>query len=440
MDAEEVHEPMWLNRCPECRRRWPNDSLFAKDGCAGAFAEFIDKMMRELRKVKDGDYDAERDLVMRMAAPGYLYSHSTDEDFERGIEFWGCVSDYLEDPRGVGIGFREQFFYHGKDTPRAALPARRINRASSSAGNFSGSDGFYDDKLFTTTSALDYILKGYDGMTTYNGNAFQEPLAVYNAEYMWNSENSGFYNVSPRPKNYKEFLELYHDLMKWRVKPAEVFGDGGFIDVICEKLYGEELGPIMSRVYKASGENGEPPILVAASVDIYTNYTKVVYPMRWDDEITPEREEELCTRFRECRAATRVAHEALEEAKKIAKGEIKEDIDFLAECPYMGMLLTDALTEYMNIFVLLADDFRSGRVHAESTVERLRILRERIVEYAEYVETLPVKPLDKFHGPYIRRRELGEWLEYNTDLMQKSIAEKKRIPTDRKPLPTRDWW
>ena len=106
----------------------------------------------------------------------------------------------------------------------------------------------------------------------------------------------------------------------------------------------------------------------------------------------------------------------------------------------MGTLLTDTLTEYMNVFILLAEAFRKGQVPDGSTVERLAKLRERITEYAEYVKNLPVKPLDKFNGPYIRRRELGEWLDYNTDLMQKSIAENKRIPTDRKPLPTRDWW
>jgi len=443
MDADEIHEGLWLARCPECRKRWPNDSLFSKDGCAGAFAEFIDKVMRELRKVKDGDYDAEKDLSIRMSAPGYMYAKSTsDEDFDKGIEFWGSVSDYLENPKGFGIGFREQFFYHKKDIPRVKKVRERIKKVKSAVGNFQGCDGFYDDKLFTSTACLNYIMKGYDNMGTYNGNAFQEPLAIFDAEYMWNSENSGFFNFSPRPKNYEEYIKLYYDLMQWKVKPEEIYGEGGFIDVICEKLYGKELGAKMAIVYKVSGKNGEPPILAAASVDIFTNYSKVVYPMRWDDEITEEKELEFLERFTECAKASGMAYKALDNAVSlnITDAGIREDIEFLKDCAYMGKNLTELLSEYMGIYIDLATSFRKGDAPSKDIALRLQALRRKEADFTSYVNGRNVKPLDRFEGPFIRRREMAEWLEYNTELMEKSIAEGKRIPTDRKPLRTRDWW
>ena len=45
-------------------------------------------------------------------------------------------------------------------------------------------------------------------MGTYNGNSMQEPLAIFDAEYMWNSEASAFYTVTDKPKSYEEYLDL----------------------------------------------------------------------------------------------------------------------------------------------------------------------------------------------------------------------------------------
>ena len=442
MDADEIHEELWQARCPRCRKKWPSDSLFTKDGCAGAFAEFIDKIMDEVRSVKDGDYDAERDLTVRMASPGYLYSHTTDENFDKGIEFWGAVTDYMKNPKGFGVGFREQFFYHNKPTLRVTKVKERITKAIGAVGNFQGADGFYDDNLFTSTATLNYILKGYDNMGTYNGNSMQEPLAIFDAEYMWNSEASAFYTVTDKPKNYEEYLDLYKRVLKGKVKPEEIYGEGGFIDVICEKLYGKEIAKELSRVYKASGKNGEPPVFAAASVDIFTNYTKVVYPMRWDDEITEEKEQEFLERFTECAKASAEAYDALDEAvkKNIPDEGIRQDVEFLKDCAYMGKNLTELLSEYMGIYIDLAGAFRKGVAPTEDISTRLESLRRKEADFSYYVNGTGAKPLDRFEGPFIRRREMAEWLEYNTELMEKSVAEGKRIPTDRKALRTRDWW
>ena len=440
MDADEIHEQLWLARCPACRKRWPNDSLFAKDGCAGAFAEYIDAVLAGLRSVKDGDYDAERDLLVEFVSPGYLYAKSTsDADFDKGVRFWGAVTDYIQNPGGFAVGFREQFFYHDKDVPRVEMVKEQVTKARTALANFSGADGFYDDKLFTTTALLNYIMKGYDIICTMNSNALQEPLALFNAEYSWNACDSGFYNIE-RPKNYNEFIELYYALMRWQVKPRAIYGKGGMIDVICSKLYGEGLGAKMAAFYKESGKNGEPPILTASSVDIYTNFTKVVYPMRWDDEIAPEKEAEMLGRFIECAGASERAYNVISEALECAEGEIRDDIEFLTDCAYMGKNLTSLLAEYMGIYVSLADSFRRGDTERKSIFDRISSLMAREAEFTSYVTSHRKNTVDKFEGPFVRRSEMAEWLEYNTGLMRKSIEEGKRIPTDRKPLRTREWW
>ena len=56
------------------------------------------------------------------------------------------------------------------------------------------------------------------------------------------------YTVTDKPKNYEEYLDLYKRVLKGKVKPEEIYGEGGFIDVICEKLYGKEIAKELSRV------------------------------------------------------------------------------------------------------------------------------------------------------------------------------------------------
>ena len=106
----------------------------------------------------------------------------------------------------------------------------------------------------------------------------------------------------------------------------------------------------------------------------------------------------------------------------------------------MGKNLTELLSEYMGIYIDLADAFRKGVAPTEDISTRLESLRRKESDFSYYVNGTGAKPLDRFEGPFIRRREMAEWLEYNTELMKKSIAEGKRIPTDRKALRTRDWW
>jgi len=442
MDSHEIHPELWLARCENCRKKWPNDDLFAEDGCAGAFAYYIDKLLDGIQSVKDGDYDAARDLGVGMASPGYLYAEVTeDEDFDIGVKFWVKIREYMKNNGKFSTGFREQYFYHNKPVRRTETLAKYIDETNQrfrcGMGFFSGGDGFYDDKLFSATGVLMYMFKGVFGVTNHNGNAFQEPQQLFNAEYMWNSENSGFYNIDPKPENYEEFLKVLDDLIHSTVDPEELTGDGGMLDVICEKLYGK-IGSKLAQVYKLRGKNGEQPIPCASSVDIYTNFTKIIFPMRWDNEqITDKQISDMTERFCQCNIVTEKAFNIMKKVVEIYDGDEKQKNDFiwLCECFEMGTKLTGLLHKYMLIYSELHKDLA-----APGAEERIHILRKEITDYIAWVDASPRKPVDKFGGSLVRRRDIGEHLDYWTQIMLSSIKQGKRIPDDVRPLPTKNWW
>lgn len=444
MDAHEIHPELWKARCACCRQKWPNDDLFAPDGAAGAFAYYIDSVLERIRKVKDGDYDASKHTVVRMASPGYLYAEATsDEDFDTGIKFWSKVTEYMKDTRNFAVGFREQFFYHEKDLSRAEFAENQITSAMSFVHNFCGADGFYDDKLFTPTASLNYIMKGYDGIICANGNAFQEPLQLFNAQYLWNSMSDVFYSVNPKPENQNEFLRLFYDMINSRVRPPEIYDENGFIDIICQKLYGEKHGKKIACIYKLSGKNGEQPIPCASNVDIYTGFAKIVFPMRWDNtDITSCEIALKYERFSECARVTCKAHKILAEVLEVYDGgnDVKADLKWLCECFDMGARLCLLFEEYMKIYQELDNKFKSNSSDFAYEKETLKSLKSHIADYLAFVDTISGNPVDKFGGAEVRRREMGEHLDYWVDIMLLSIETNNRIPDNIKPLATKEWW
>ena len=76
----------------------------------------------------------------------------------------------------------------------------------------------------------------------------------------------------------------------------------------------------------------------------------------------------------------------------------------------------------------------------QAVTDRLFVLREQVKEFSKYVNSSTAKPIDLFGGVHIRRKDMAEFLEYNTEIMQKSIDQSKRIPDGRKELSNGDWW
>ena len=444
MDAYDINPGFWETRCDECKKRWPNPSLYAKDGMAGAFAEFADKIIRRLKTIKDGDYDASRDLTIRMASPGYMYYNSTnDHDFDVGTKFWAAVTEFMEERDSFIVGFREEQFYWDKPILRCETVKNAGFKTMTGDGNFCGADGFYDDRLFAINAAFNYAMKGgYDVMTIFNGNAFQEPLQVYDAEYMWNSENSGFFNISPRPANYQAYEDLFQKMVKLQYKPEEIYGDGGFIDVICQKLYGDEIGLEIAQIFKLNGKNGEPPIAFASNVDIFTNYSRAELPMRWEFEMKAEDIPVKRDRFYECSVVSMKAHKILEKVltRTDLPDALRENLTCFSECFQMGATLCVLLYRYMVIYSDMHDHFAERQTEFGDIPDRIADLKTGIAAFQKYVNNMDVKPVDKFEGIFIRRKEMADFLDYNTDMMLASIHQNKRIPDGLREEIKHEWY
>jgi hypothetical protein len=244
---------VWQKRCPRCRRRWPNDALQAKDGGAGAFSNGYSALVRAVESVKDPatGYDAARDCQIILVSPVYEPNSSSSDDWSNVLELWKNIALQLPQAENVQVCFREVFSqeYGGETWIRA------FNSAMADAGSHLGSymfflgggDNYSTPGTLTGSPALDAEFFGARSMFNFNGNFFQEPMAVINAEYAWNTRSTG---LSRKPARHGEVVELWHRYMFEPGQPAEVFGPGGVYEHGCELLYGAQAAPVMAAYYQ----------------------------------------------------------------------------------------------------------------------------------------------------------------------------------------------
>lgn len=90
MDDDVLTTELWVNRCEECRTKWPGYSLYAENGAAGAFASFYNRIFEALLPEFP-------DLIICPVSPGYAYADSTDElEFSKTCKFWSAVYEMIE--------------------------------------------------------------------------------------------------------------------------------------------------------------------------------------------------------------------------------------------------------------------------------------------------------------------------------------------------------
>lgn len=436
MDSFLVHEVLWQSRCETCKKRWPNDDIFAKDGMAGAFAYFFDKINGALKGISFDDYDSSRDLLLMNIAPGYLWYYVPDEQVDKAVKFWRKVTDFMEVRANVFPTFRE--LYHNMDDNKERIPDVLAKQWRDDMDfaivNFNGSDGYHSDKLFFISSIFNYMFRGAQAILTCNGHFLQEPLAVFNAEYMWNSENSAFYNLPDRPKDYESFLKLYFECQRTEFRPEEIYGEGGMLDVICEKLYGAS-GKTMANMFKLCGENYECPIPYLCNYEIQTNGSRTLLPYRWDGDLKPKDIEKLVPSFAEMARLT-------EEAKALLEAEKTDNYDIIS---YRKMLVVSEPVvrlwhQYLTIYEALDKAFREEKEPDETL---MMLIDECIAETAklkEWYDSQDFVSVEAMKGALCKAEEMYQLLDYNLNLMKKSIITKKRIPDDREILTEGVWW
>ena len=240
----------WLERCPRCRSRWPNDDFAATDGGAGAIAYGCTVLLEAIFGVKNSDsgYDASRDCTVIPISPAYAVGPGPEECWDRVLEFWSNVASLLPDHPNIQIGFREIF-------PRESTNERWINaykeRVESRGLNsktfiffLGGADQYSSHSFnypFVATATMSGMFEGGTSLYHFNGGLHQEPLQLLNAEFAWNVHAPG----ALIPRTYRDCYEARDALMKCESMPESICSEEGFLGQACRRIYGRHAGTCM---------------------------------------------------------------------------------------------------------------------------------------------------------------------------------------------------
>lgn len=433
VDSDEIHEPLWLARCKRCAARYPDDSLYSREGAAGAFADFYDRVMDSLLPEFP-------DLVICPISPGYAYHTLTsDYSFEKCRRFWASVMKYMRHKEGVIPMFRELFIQ--KNDKRLRFDMLDECLPSYSCAFFSGGDGFYTDKIYTPSAPYVKAMKNCELIVCANGGALQKTTQYANAEYLWNPDGSAFYDLKLLG-NYEEMTAHYDALRKIEIRPFGIWGEGGLLETSCKLIYGEKYGRRIADVFRLRGDKGECPVFTPCSVEIYTHMNTYNLLISWDDPQTPEKQKCMLERFTACSSLTAMAHDILNAVLSEDNGELKlrSEIEFLYRSTDMTQSLCKLLADYMELYVWLDGCFESGNDLPTESVEKCREIIKNANNWLQIFKNDGYEPFDPFGGIYVRREEIFEFISYSAGQMIKSINENSRTPSTRRPPNEQRWW
>ncbi len=270
----------WLERCDNCRRRWPNDSLAAPDGGAGGLANGYSAFIRAVNTVRNpaSGYDASRDCQIILVSPVYVPSRPDSESWSNAVELWRNIARQLPPASNVQACFRETWpLRNGGERW-----TERFSTAMKSAGlNLNiflfyagGADRFVSDYPLSGAPAMNALFAGARGIYNATGDFYQEPMELIAAEYSWNVRSDGFFRV---PSTYDEGRTLLRQYAFDENQPPEIFGRDALYERACRLLYGDAAGRIMAEYYRLSTYLPEGPTTAAP------NATPMTYlPMTWD--------------------------------------------------------------------------------------------------------------------------------------------------------------
>ena len=432
MDADEIHGPLWRGRCEHCRKRYPNDDLFAKDGCAGAFADFYDKIM-------DALLPEFPDLLICPVSPGYAYAYGTnDEAFEKCRKFWAATLTYCRNADKLIPLFRELFYQWDEPKLRFELLAETVPSFGSIF--FSSSDGHYSDKIYTPSAAYAAAMKDADMILCANGGALQKPIQLTNAEFLWNPTGSAFYQLEIAENN-QACMEHYDAFREGYIRPDGIYGEDGLLETSCKLLFGKENAKKIADIFRIQGKNGESPIFTACNTELWTKGSRVNFPMLWDTPME-KKDQKLCReRFYESTLATAKANTLLGQLDiETLDEDSRAHFDFLKESTGLYTELCRQLTEYMDLYMAADLFLKDGTALDEDFDSRCKTLIADANKMLAFVNSDGRKAFDPLGGVIWRRDEIFDFIAYCAGQILQSIATGERIPPERRPLKKKGWW
>jgi hypothetical protein len=281
----EDYQKAWLGRCERCRRRWPNDSLLAPDGGAGALAHGYSALIEavnRIRHVEDG-YDAARDTQITLVSPVYMPANSGSEEWGHVLELWRQIGRLLPRAANVQICFREVLPQPGGGRRWIEVFNSAMRKENLPFGAYvfviGGADNFLTDYPTTGIPAMNIYYRGARTIYNATGDFYHEPLELLAAEYSWNTRSTGFF-LDPASEDQMAGVE------RWIYTPAtppEIYGPGRLFDRICASLYGSRAGEYMSRYYRLAKWLPDVPVLEAPPDRAYYRGRKSQYlPRVWN--------------------------------------------------------------------------------------------------------------------------------------------------------------
>ena len=438
---EGLSDENWRMRCPECRKKWPSDALAAEDGMAGAYAFFYDAVVGAVKGVAKSEYDASRDCLVTLASPGYLGHTLDDEQWRLGLEYWSTVSRLMKHRDGVFPLFRELFYNHRNSRPRTPELRKALHSHGKRLGfgiiHFYGADGHHNDRLFLTNPVLNYVFQGADMLLSASGHAYQEPLQLLDAEYMWNADHSRFFALPKKTAGYDAFKQLYYKCQYGLFEPEEICAEGGFLEVACSKLYGSAAGPEMARLFRTRGKNGEPPVPYLKNSGLLRGEMRgaegeggkreggIFEHFTWPDSPSLKLAGKITTRMRESLQATVEAASLLKEL--LASGALEkgpfEELSWYCESLESGTRYLGYLDEYLKIYAAVKNHLENSGSEAgrADALARIHILLDVIDGARVYIHSSHLNPIDHLGGALAGREMILDFVEKNLFAMVKHV-------------------
>lgn len=272
-------EEAWRQRCERCRKRWPNDSLAAPDGGAGALAHGYTELAKAVSSVRNPGtgFDGSRDTRVILVSPVYVPGEPRSESWANVLQLWRNIGLQLPNTETIDVCFREVYPLKAGGERFTAMFQEMMQNAGLRLNTFlffaGGADRFVTDYPLTGMPAMNGLFLGSRGIYNASGDAYQEPMELINADYSWNVRTTSRSQV---PRTFDEARNNLRRFAYHMNEPVEIFGAGGVLDNALEHLYGAKSAAAMKKYYLEAADLPE-------TAPVMENTRPMTYlPLTWD--------------------------------------------------------------------------------------------------------------------------------------------------------------
>ena len=317
----------------------------------------------------------------------------------------------------------------------------------------SGGDGYFNNVPFIATSAMTGCFEGADMVLYANGNGYQEPQQLLNAEYCWNPTGSAFH-AETLPKDRDEWWPRYLALSAGTARPPGLFRKDGFLDCACRRLYGDDAGPLIAEIHRLRGRTNlrplserfdRPSVLLPVWTTLmpagrFSTFRRLNVSWRQSiDEPTWAKVRLLRKACTEMAALNTRAANLAAQAKRVSapRTQVRNDIAWLETTLRLGATFAGLTAEYLRL--METADRAVSRAPATAKRNALReiaALRRTLARVpASLARAAPCQPVDHLGGDVGYRQEMLALLRDELHRMETTLKTGEWLPQ-----PESTWW